>query len=61
MHQYLHAKLKVFTKNATENTVVMMNKEVNKILPKWVKEKLEISDRGQDIQAQVMFSIISTC
>ena len=28
---------------------------------KWVKEKLEIIDRGQDIQAQVMFSIMSTC
>ena len=57
MHQYLQ----VFTKNATENTVVMIKKAVNKFLSKWVEEKLEIIDRGQDIQAQVMFSIISTC
>ena len=48
-------------KNATENIVVMINKEVNKFLPKWLKEKLEIIDRGQDIHAQVIFSIISTC
>ena len=33
VHQYLHAKLRVFTKNATENAVVMINKEVNKFLP----------------------------
>ena len=48
-------------KNATENIVVMINKEVNKFLPKWLKEKLEIIDRGQDIHAHVIFSIISTC
>ena len=60
MHQYLHAKLKVLIKNATENTA-MINKEVNRFLPKWVKEKIEIIDRGQDIQAKVMFRIISTC
>ena len=38
MHQYLHANLKVFTQSATENTVVMINKEPNSLLPKWVKE-----------------------
>ena len=42
MHQYLFAKLKVFTKNATDNSVVMTNKELNSLLPKWVEEKLEI-------------------
>ena len=61
MHQYLHAKLKVFIKNATENTVVVINKEVKTFLPKWVKEKLEIIDIGQDTQAQVMLSKLSTC
>ena len=42
IHQCLHAKLKlkVFAKNATENTVVMIN-EVNSLLPKVVKVKLE--------------------
>ena len=39
----------------------MINKEVNRFLPKWVKEKIEIIDRGQDIQAKVLFRIISTC
>ena len=34
MHQYLHAKLNVFTQSATENTVVMINKEPNSLLPK---------------------------
>ena len=38
VHQYLHAKLNVFTKNATENTVVMTNKEANQFQPKWIKE-----------------------
>ena len=42
MHQYLFAKLKVFTENATDNAVVMINKELNSLLPKWVEEKIEI-------------------
>ena len=42
MHQDLFAKLKVFTTKATDNTVVMINKELNSLLPKWVEEKLEI-------------------
>ena len=50
----------MFTRNATENTVVMINKEVNSLVPKWSKGKLEVIDRGQDTQAQVMFSIVST-
>ena len=37
MHQYLHAKLKVLSQSATEKTVVMINKEPNTLLPKWVE------------------------
>ena len=58
MHQYLFAKLKVFTKNATDNSVVMTNKELNSLLPKWVEEQLEMIDLGQDNEAQVVFSIV---
>ena len=39
MHQNIDAKLKVFAKNATDYTVVMINKELNSLLPRWVKEK----------------------
>ena len=42
MHQYLFAKAKVFTKNATDNAVVMINKELDSLLAKWVEEKIEI-------------------
>ena len=46
MQQYLHAKLNVYTRNATENTVVMMqNKGVNSLLHKWAEEKLEMINR----------------
>ena len=58
MHQYLFATFKVFTKNATDNAVVMINKELNSLLPKWVEEKNRNIDLGQDNQAQVVFSII---
>ena len=36
----------------------MINKESNGLLPKWVKETIEIIDIGQDDQAQVMFSVV---
>ena len=48
----------MFTKNATDNAVVMINKELNSLLPKWVEEKNRNIDLGQDNQAQVVFSII---
>ena len=41
MHQYLHAKLKVFAHGVTENTVVMINKEPHILLPKWVNGNLK--------------------
>ena len=57
LHIYIHAKLTVCTKNATGNTIVIKIKEVNSLLPKRAKEKLEIIDIpvGQDTQAQVIF------
>ena len=58
MHHYLNAKLQLRAKNATDNTVVVTNKESNSLLPKWVKETIEIIDIGQDDQAQVIFSIV---
>ena len=36
MHEYLRAQLNVFTQSATENTVVMVKKDSNSLLPKWV-------------------------
>ena len=57
MHQYFIAKFKVLAKNAAEKTVAMINKEVSILLPKCVKEKLDLIDIGHDTQAQVMFSI----
>ena len=47
MHQYLHAKLRVFRTNATENTVVILTKRANSLLAQWVKEKLEIIDMSR--------------
>ena len=49
----------MLTRNDTENSVVIINKEVNSLQKIWAKEKLEIIDRGQDTQAHVMFSIMS--
>ena len=49
----------MLTRNDTENSVVIINKEVNSLQKIWAKEKLEIIDRGQDTQAQVMFSPVS--
>ena len=33
--------------------MVIISKEVNSLVPKWLEEKLEIIDIGQDTQAQV--------
>ena len=38
----------------------MTNEEVNTLLPKWAKEKLEMIDIGQDTRALVIFSIVSS-